>query len=71
MIMKKLLLAAALATVFVASALAEDSRDQAYGKHDMGPSPDSSMSIGAAISDVRMTASSNLSVTLSVMTPSR
>jgi opacity protein-like surface antigen len=44
MIMKKLLLAAAFATVFAASALAEDSRDQAYGKHDMGPSPDSSMS---------------------------
>ena len=42
--MKKLLLAAALSTVFVVSAFAEDTRDQAYGKHDMGPSPDSSMS---------------------------
>ena len=43
--MKKLILAAALSCVFFASgALAEDDRDQAYGKHDMGPSPDSSMS---------------------------
>jgi hypothetical protein len=42
--MKKLLLAAALSMVFVTSALAEDTRDQAYGKHDMGASPDSSMS---------------------------
>jgi hypothetical protein len=39
--MKKLLLAAALSTVFAAGALAEDNRDQAFGKHDMGPSTDS------------------------------
>jgi hypothetical protein len=42
-IMKKLFLAAALSTLFAAGAFAEDSRDQAYGKHDMGASPDSSM----------------------------
>jgi hypothetical protein len=43
--MKKLILAATLSCVFVASgAVAEDDRDQAYGKHDMGASPDSSMS---------------------------
>jgi hypothetical protein len=41
--MKKLILAAVLSTVFAAGALAEDNRDQAFGKHDMGPSPDSSM----------------------------
>jgi hypothetical protein len=41
--MKKLILAAILSTVFAAGALAEDNRDQAYGKHDMGASPDSSM----------------------------
>jgi hypothetical protein len=42
--MKKLILAAALSCVFAAGgALAEDNRDQAYGKHDMGASPDSSM----------------------------
>jgi hypothetical protein len=41
--MKKLTLAAILSTVFAAGALAEDNRDQAYGKHDMGASPDSSM----------------------------
>jgi hypothetical protein len=40
--MKKLLLATALSTLFAAGALAEDNRDQAYGKHDMGASPDSS-----------------------------
>ena len=39
--MKKLLLAVALSTVFAAGALAEDNRDQAFGKHDMGPSTDS------------------------------
>jgi hypothetical protein len=43
MTMKKLLLAAALSTLFAAGAFAEDSRDQAYGKHDMGASPDSSV----------------------------
>jgi opacity protein-like surface antigen len=41
--MKKFLLAAALSALFAAGALAEDSRDQAYGKHDMGASPDSNM----------------------------
>jgi hypothetical protein len=41
--MKKLILAAVLSTVFAAGALAEDNRDQAYGKHDMGASPDSNM----------------------------
>jgi hypothetical protein len=41
--MKKLILVAALVSVFAASALAEDDSDQAFGKHDMGPSPDSSM----------------------------
>ena len=41
--MKKFILAAVLSTVFAAGAFAEDSRDQAYGKHDMGASPDSSM----------------------------
>ena len=41
--MKKLLLAAVLSTIFAAAAIAEDNRDQAMGKHDMGPSPDSSM----------------------------
>jgi hypothetical protein len=41
--MKKLILAAVLSTAFAAGALAEDNRDQAFGKHDMGPSPDSSM----------------------------
>jgi hypothetical protein len=41
--MKRLFLAAALSTLFAAGAFAEDSRDQAYGKHDMGASPDSSM----------------------------
>jgi hypothetical protein len=38
--MKKLLMAAALSTVFAAAATAQNSgntRDQAYGKHDMGP----------------------------------
>jgi hypothetical protein len=39
--MKKLLLAAAFSMVFTAGALAEDNRDQAFGKHDMGPSNDS------------------------------
>jgi hypothetical protein len=41
--MKKLVLAAVLSSLFAAGALAEDNRDQAYGKHDMGASPDSSM----------------------------
>lgn len=41
--MKKLILAAVLSTVFAAGALAEDNRDQAFGKHDMGPSPNSNM----------------------------
>jgi hypothetical protein len=39
--MKKLLMAAALSTVFAAAATAQNSdntRDPAYGKHDMGPS---------------------------------
>ena len=39
--MKKLLIAAALSTVFAAAATAQNSentRDTAYGKHDMGPS---------------------------------
>jgi hypothetical protein len=41
--MKKLILAAALSCVFVASgAVAEDDRDQAFGKHDMGSTPDNS-----------------------------
>jgi hypothetical protein len=35
--MKKLFLAAAFTAVFAAGALAEDNRDQAFGKHDMGP----------------------------------
>jgi hypothetical protein len=39
--MKRLLLAAAISAVFAGGALAEDNRDQAFGKHDMGPSPDS------------------------------
>jgi hypothetical protein len=43
MTMKMLFLVAAISTLFAAGALAEDNRDQAYGKHDMGPSPDSSM----------------------------
>jgi hypothetical protein len=39
--MKRLLLAIALSTLVSAGAFAEDNRDQAFGKHDMGPSPDS------------------------------
>jgi hypothetical protein len=39
--MKKLIWAAVLSTVFATGAFAEDDRDQAFGKHDMGPSPDS------------------------------
>jgi hypothetical protein len=35
--MKKFFLAAAFTAVFAAGALAEDNRDQAFGKHDMGP----------------------------------
>ena len=38
--MKKIFLAAAFSTLFALSALAEDNRDQAFGKHDMGPSTD-------------------------------
>ena len=41
--MKKLILAVALSTFVAGGALAEDNRDQAFGKHDMGPSPDSNM----------------------------
>jgi hypothetical protein len=52
--MKKLILAAALSCVFVASgALAEDDRDQAYGKHDMGASPDSSMNRPSTVDEGR------------------
>ena len=43
--MKQLLLAVSISTLFAASfataAFAEDDRDQAAGKHDMGPSPNS------------------------------
>jgi hypothetical protein len=39
--MKKFLFAAAISAVFAGGALAEDNRDQAFGKHDMGPSADS------------------------------
>jgi hypothetical protein len=39
--MKKFLLAMALSAVVAGPALAEDTRDQAYGKHDMGPSTES------------------------------
>ena len=38
--MKKIVLAAAFSTLFALGALAEDNRDQAFGKHDMGPSTD-------------------------------
>lgn len=38
--MKKVMLALALSTLAATCALAEDNRDQAFGKHDMGPSPD-------------------------------
>jgi hypothetical protein len=41
--MKRLFLAAVLSTLVSAGALAEDNRDQAFGKHDMGPSPDSNI----------------------------
>jgi hypothetical protein len=41
--MKKLVLAAALTALFVTGAVAADDRDQAFGKHDMGASPDSNM----------------------------
>jgi hypothetical protein len=41
--MKKIILAVALSTFVAGGALAEDNRDQAFGKHDMGPSPDSNM----------------------------
>jgi opacity protein-like surface antigen len=36
--MKKLFMAATLSIAFVTAAAAEDTRDQAFGKHDMGPS---------------------------------
>ena len=39
--MKVFLLAAAFSTAVAAAALAEDNRDQAFGKHDMGPTTDS------------------------------
>lgn len=39
--MKKIFLAAAFSTVCAFGALAEDNRDQAFGKHDMGPSTNS------------------------------
>jgi hypothetical protein len=40
--MKTLLLAAALSMLVATAVFAEDDRDQAYGKHDMGASPDTS-----------------------------
>jgi hypothetical protein len=39
--MKTILLVATFSTVFALGALAEDNRDQAFGKHDMGPSTNS------------------------------
>jgi len=41
--MKKFLLLAVLSTFAASTAFAEDSRDQAYGKHDMGSSPAGNM----------------------------
>lgn len=41
--MKRLFLAVALTTLIAGGALAEDNRDQAFGKHDMGASPDGNM----------------------------
>lgn len=41
--MRRIVLAVALSTLIAGGALAEDNRDQAFGKHDMGPSPDSNM----------------------------
>ena len=41
--MRELILAVALSTLVAGGALAEDNRDQAFGKHDMGPSPDGNM----------------------------
>ena len=39
--MKTFIFAAILSTILAAGAIAEDNRDQAFGKHDMGPSTDS------------------------------
>lgn len=39
--MKKIFLVVAFSTLSGLGALAEDNRDQAFGKHDMGPSTDS------------------------------
>ena len=36
--MQKLLIAATLSLAFITAATAENTRDQAFGKHDMGPS---------------------------------
>jgi hypothetical protein len=41
--MKIFLLATVLSALCITAAHAEDDRDQAYGKHDMGASPGSSM----------------------------
>ena len=41
--MRKLILAVALSTLVAGGAFAEDNRDQAFGKHDMGQSPDGNM----------------------------
>ena len=41
--MRRIVLAIALSTLVAGGALAEDNRDQAFGKHDMGPSPDGNM----------------------------
>jgi hypothetical protein len=41
--MKKVLLGLALSMLAATCALAQDNRDQAFGKHDMGPSPDWNM----------------------------
>lgn len=41
--MRRIVLAVALTTLVAGGALAEDNRDQAFGKHDMGPSPDSNI----------------------------
>jgi outer membrane murein-binding lipoprotein Lpp len=39
--MKTFLFAVVFSTILAAGAIAEDNRDQAFGKHDMGPSTDS------------------------------
>ena len=51
--MKKILFAAAISAVFAGDALAEDNRDQAFGKHDMGPSPDSNINKANAATGTR------------------